>query len=192
MNSGKVIFTAKDSHTINAIKKDKTIYYLVQNYSTGNVRFKFYNSNLEPLFDSVDYTRYQIKDNGNVILANNKSFSEYNPSGVLIKNSREFKSIQQIIEDYIVVIDNDNYLKIVNFDGDIVAKFVEMTSNLYLHTAISNYFEPENEPHGIYLMVEDKNKSVSNGELRGNKYYYDIRNKTSGVFENVSLGGYDE
>lgn len=191
MSTGKVIFTTKDVSLIEAVKKNQTMYYLAYEYlnETSN-SVKFYNSNLEPLFTSVNYKNYSIKDNGNVILANDKSFGEYNPSGALVKNSREFKKVEQLINDFVVVVDNDNYLKLVDHSGNEVAKFVEMTDNLYLHTALSGYYEAENKPQGIYLVVEDKTKIKSNGGRVGNEYYYDTKNKKTGVFENVPIGGY--
>ncbi len=191
MNSGKTVLTVEDTLYLNTLAlgtTQKILYLAYEGVSDASARF--YNEKFESLFGGKNYNMYEVKSNGNLILGKEKIFSEYNLSMQLVKNSREFKSVNLIVKDYVVVIDTDNYLKLVNYNGDIVATFVEMTSNLVLHSAISGYYEPKNTPHGIYLVVEDKNKSEEGKSSKGNEYYYDPTAGKTGVIENVTIGGY--
>lgn len=86
------------------------------------------------------------------------------------------------------VIDTDDYLKIVDVDGNVVAKFIKMNDNYVFHTMLSGWYE-ENDKNGIYLVIE--NTDIEYGTLgSGLEFYYVPETKEKGVIETIGVGGY--
>ena len=80
----------------------------------------------------------------------------------LIKNSKKYDKVCFLIKDYAVVID-DNYLKIVNYDGNVLAKYDNM-SNYSLNYDASGWKKIDDK-EGIYLVIlNEKNEEK--------EYYY--------------------
>lgn len=184
---GSVKFKSENA-SIKVISYENNTYYL-KNYAINSTDAEIYDSNFKKVLDGR-YYQIGISNSGNIAVANSgdKTFSIYNSKGTLIKTSKEYSEVSVIMNDYVAVIDTDNYLKLVDFDGNVVAKFLQMNSNYKLHTALSGWYTQQGK-NGVYLVVE--NTDIAYGTIgSGLEYYYTPKTKEKGVIETEGIGGY--
>lgn len=155
---------------------DKAVYYYEQQAEVFEADANILTSNFKKIFDQT-YDKYAVTSSGNLILKDKKTetFSIYTPDGKRVKTSKEYKEISIILNDYIVVIDKDDYLKIVDIDGNVIEKYIKLDKNVFL-PELSGYITYDGKS-GIYLKTEDLS---SNSYLI---YYYIIDTKQKGVIE---------
>ena len=131
------------------------------------------------------YYGLTILDNGDLLYHKNDKYYEYDSKTKKITASKQYKTVEFISEKgYIVVVDVDNYLKVLDFNGNVKARLVKITDDMFVHSLLSGWYE-ENKKEGIYVVVEDKNTkfeelseklknelgSPENGNL-GYEYFY--------------------
>ena len=163
------------------------LYYYVNYAQEYGFDAKIYNSDFKLLFDGNTYEQFGVSSSGNLAIKNKEesTFSIYNKDGKLIKTSKKYKEVGIVMDDYVGVIDDDGYLKIVDYDGNSKVKFIKMTDNYYFHTMISGW-NIQDGKEGIFLVVENTN--IETG-IKGNglKYYYIPSTKEKGVIELYSI-----
>ncbi len=154
----------------------------------------FYTNNIEPLFDgksySSDFDEFLINDGNLIINGNDRNkFLVYDSNYQLVKTSKEYKKIYNILEGpYFIVLDSDNYIKIINYEEEEKAKIVEMSSNLTYHSMISGW-HTENNKNGIYMVFG--NADIEYPKLgSGLEYFYIPDTNEMGVIEIEGVGGY--
>lgn len=187
--TGKSIYDSSNIVYISAKENNNHVYYLISDADDGYFGpYKVYNNKFEKIMDNV--TSIGILSNGNFMVKNDKNgFSIYDSKGSLVKTSKEYTEIKLVVNDYVAVID-DGYLKLVDYNEDVVATFTEWNDKKIFHEMISGYYTDNGtKVHGVYLVVEDT--SVEEGiKGRGNEYYYGTETKETGVIELEFIGGY--
>lgn len=150
IKTGDVMLDNNGGH-IEVISNNGYVYYLFGRNEFNEA--KIYNSHFKLLFNGV-HTMYGITNNGSLVAANDGDtvVSEYDSNGRLLSNSKAYKSVNMIMDGAISVIDSDNYLKVVDYSGNVLVTFVEFTNNLYLHTMYSGISKNIGT-----LVVEDRN-----------------------------------
>ena len=73
-----------------------------------------------------------------------------------------------MIDDYIVIVDLDKTLKIINYKEELVASFIVIDDKHIYHDYASGWMSHNNK-EGIYLVIEDATLPVSE---MGYKYFY--------------------
>lgn len=151
LKNGEELF--ETTNDLNAIENDKYIYY----YEKKEDGYIIYNSDMKMLFELKKDAIFSVSKSGNLVIKNDdETFSMYNNKGVLIKNSKKYDKVCFLVKDYAVVID-DNYLKIVNYDGNVLVKYDNM-SNYSLNYDTSGWKKIDDK-EGIYLVItNDKNE----------------------------------
>ena len=156
--------------------ENKTYFY--ENYSDlSGISAIIYNSNFKPLFGEETYDMFGISESGNVILKDkdNSTFSMYTDEGRMVKTSKEYKDILMIVKDYVVVVDGDDILKVVDYDGNIKARFDKLTSDYMFNSETSGlFFENGNVVLNIY--IEKKENVIT-------KFYYAPSTKEKGKID---------
>ena len=187
--TGKTAYDIGNIAYISAEENNNHIYYLVSSEADGYFGpYNVYNNKFEKIMDSV--TSIGILSNGNFMVKNDKNgFSIYDSKGSLVKESKEYTDVKLVVNDYVAVID-DGYLKLVDYNEDVVATFTEWNDKKIFHEMISGYYTDNGtKVHGVYLVVEDT--SIEEGTKgRGNEYYYGTETKETGVIELEFIGGY--
>ena len=170
---------------LGAFGNNKYVYYY-KNYSNDlNIDAEIYDSNFNLMFDGKRYYDLGVSKAGNIAVSNYDSFSVYNKNGSLIKTSKNYKQIIIIFNDYVVLVDNDDYLKIVDYDGTVVAKFIKLTDNYVFHKESSKIIYKEDKTI-INLMFENKDLQVG---VKGYIVwcYYVLDNGNSGVIQDDKI-----
>ncbi len=140
-----------------------------------------YNSYFKPLFDEETYDIFGVSSSGNIVLKdkNENTFSMYNDEGKMVKTSKEYDEILMIVKDYVIVVDVDGFLKVVDYDGNVKAKFSKIPNDYLFKSEISGlFFDDEDCVLNIY--VEKKDKALENGII---KFYYVPRTKENGKID---------
>lgn len=151
--------------------------YYYENFSDDSSYYaQLYNDFFMPLLDEKHYDMFAVSKAGNLAIKNeDNTFSIYNSNGTLIKSSKKYKQILKILNDYVVVIDNDGYLKLTDYDSNVVAKFLMMDDYFFDNTTSGAYVNKGKK--FIYADVQN----ISNGEKQ--RYYYDLQTHDSGVLK---------
>ncbi len=176
--------------TISSESKNNKTYYFINNDIEGYSK-KIYNDKFENLFNNRVFSSYFINKDGNIYVMDNDGmhYSLYDNSGKRISTSKEYKKILMLYENYIAIIDKDNYLKLIDYNDSEVVSFTKWTDKMYFHYMLSGYYTGENKVYGIYLVVEDN--SIEEGTKgRGKEYYYGTVNGETGVIPLEFIGGY--
>ena len=115
---------------------------------------------------------------GNLVVRNSdESFSIYTKEGILVKKSKNYKKVLLILNDYVIIKDTDDYLKIVNTDGSLLAKYAKLQDNSYLDMSLSGFYKSGETL--IYLFV-----NKDDGIIR---YSYNIKTKETKTKEYSSI-----
>lgn len=132
-------------YTVNKVN-DKFIYFENMDCD-GTLSKNIYLNNKKKLANNIlniNTSFYQDK----LYILDNKVIKEYDIAGNLLTTSKEFNNIKQIINDYVIYLDNDN-LKVYNLNTK-EDKVVTKWNNTYLYDEIeSKYYDNE----GIYIVI---------------------------------------
>lgn len=148
------------------------------------------DSNFNPLIKSDnDYSFAVNSDNTITInLYDDNKFSLYNLSGEVIKTSKEYKQIISVLKDYVIVIDKNDDLKILDLSENEIKTFLHVTDRYTVQSIASGWYN-ENGKNGIYIVVEDK--EIPNGTMGCQlEYYYIPSTKETGVIKKDNVGEY--
>ncbi|HOZ54300.1 MAG TPA: hypothetical protein PKY25_03125 [Bacilli bacterium] len=185
--TGSVKITSKNGTygIFSVIGNSNTIYYLKSiyininddegNYS-GEEFYKIYNENYKLLFNGKMFSFVGINEVGNLILENGKAFSTYTSSGKLIKTSKEYNDIKNIFNKYLIVVDTDNYLKLIDDNGVVVKKFFEYKSNMEFFA----YYTYDEFLKTVIFNIEETFDEEEDGnidESTSYQYVYDLNTK---------------
>lgn len=195
IDTGNILYTFKDTvyDYVYIYGNESWIYYyttLLEEDPSGNI----YNDKFTLLFKDINKTAvgesgFEFRKTGNIIIGNKTNYKEYDSSGKLLKTSKTYKSIDVILDKYVVAIDNDNYIILLDENEKVLTKFVQLNDNLQFHPYISGYYEKEGYPYGIYIVVE--NKTIPYGTKgSGIEYYYATETGKTGKIETEGIGGY--
>lgn len=185
INNNNIIFTAKNYIVdINLINLNQHYYYLVATDpidQINNLYDKSWNLKLS------NFHEYNIF-NKQLIINDEKYIYTYNEKIEKTKQSKKYQLVGNILDQYIIVIDN-NDLNLINYNEELIHKFTTLNDKTTYHKYLSGYYE-ENNIKGIYAVVEDKTLGKNNsGEPLGYEYYFDPENNQSGKIKTV-IGGY--
>ena len=185
INNNNIIFTAKNYIVdINLINLNQHYYYLVTTDpidQINNLYDKSWNLKLS------NFHEYNIFNN-QLIINDEKYIYTYNEKIEKTKQSKKYQLVGNILDQYIIVIDN-NDLNLINYNEELIHKFTTLNDKTTYHKYLSGYYE-ENNIKGIYAVVEDKTLGKNNnGEPLGYEYYFDPENNQSGKIKTV-IGGY--
>lgn len=160
------IMVTNDNY-IGTIGNDNMVYYYTKE-NDGKVML--YNNKLKPLLGNNTYLKYGVSSAGNLALSSDLiSFDIFNKNGTFVKKSKPYKNIFIILDNYVVVKDNDDYLKIINYDGNIIHKITLLTDNDKVATESSG-LKQINGKNVLYLtVINNLNKKTI--------YYYNFDNK---------------
>lgn len=175
-NSDKIIRTS-DTY-IGSVGNGNNVYYYDNYEELNGYDAMFYNDKFSLFLGDKRYLLFGVSKTGNLVVTDdNINFNIYNKKGVLIKKSKPYKEIFIILNDYVIVKDNDNYLKIIDYDGNVVAKFDYLSDDKTLDLDLSGLKKVDGKKI-IYLVVTNtfENKDII--------YYYTLDDKSSGEFKN--------
>ena len=146
---------------IGSIGNKKTFYY----YEKIEDKYIFYDHDFNLLLGENSFMKYGVSSKGNIALSKDlSSYSIYNKDGILVKSSKPYKQIFLIFNDYIVIEDNDEYLKIIDYDGNVISKITSLSNKtIDLSSCGFKYINGKNL---IYLSLFYNDKK--------NIYYYNI------------------
>jgi len=164
--------------------------YLARNYAEGEgINAEIYNEKIKLLFDGQRQSLFTTTSDGNLIVLNeDNTFSTYNYEGTFIKTSKKYKEVIGFYNDYVAVIDNDGYLKLVNYDGNLNAKFIKIENNHTIYASLSGEQKMDNIT-GIFIVVSDNNEPFES-ENHALYYYYVPKTKETGVIKKSGKLGY--
>ncbi len=186
--------TGKEKHTNNiqdyelsAVCENGNVYY-IKKYVNEISHVEICNRNLKPIIKGK-YTNYSINSKGNVIVeTKDNKYSIYNKKGTLIKTSKEYIRLYNIVNDYIIVLDSDNYIKIVDYDGRVLAKFIKNSDNIVVHNEISG-IRKKGASSQVFVIIE--NAELEEGVVgKYTEYYYDSKTKKSDSIKLYNIDDY--
>jgi uncharacterized protein YdhG (YjbR/CyaY superfamily) len=190
IDTGKKVITLSDSDItdIQKITLNKISYYLICEgwdypvYKLYDLKYNLKIDNIADYYLSKDNTIYIIKTGATI-------FTQYDDQLNVIYTSKNYKSVYQFTKDYIIVLDQDDNLNLINLDENKVTTFVKMTSKMYFHSMISGYYE-EKGKKGIYVIVEDDTLDTGKHDMpQGYEYYYIPTTGETGKIA-TEIGGY--
>lgn len=189
-NSGSVERTINGIQFINEAYVNGEVYYYASLYSDGpNYDSIVLNNNLDRIIPYDDYNGVFNSDSTITVSKNNDNhFYIYDLNGNLIYTSKEYKSIQKTLKDYVVVLTNDSDLVLLNRSDEVLTTFLKVTDKHYLHPLISGWYT-NNGKNGIYFVVGD-NDIPYGTEGSGLEYYYIPSTGETGVIKTEGVGGY--
>lgn len=197
--------------TLGMLKRfNETDFYYLIGYGYGDTKVYFYDKDGNKLFKGKSFPSEYMggftegKD-GNIILFDKGQFKEYDIEGNVVYESKEYKEAFAA-GTYIVVVDKDNMLKIVDAREETIVEFEVLPKTYYIHVPISGYYEYDGK-NGVYIMVENENVTkeelmkendyietdedyeMYEDESKGYEYYYIPSTKESGKIATF-IGGY--
>ena len=187
----------KDCASVNAIGNGKYTYYLAGTDCLGSSHYFIVNQEYKNLFDKKLFldSDLGINEAGYLIINNRQdeekstTFSLYDFDGQLISNSKAYKEILAIYGKYAIVVDNDNYLKVINSDGSLVVKVMKWTDEMYFHSMLSSANDSL-----IRLIITDNSIYYDEYDEEietGYGYEYDYNIGTKKIEKtNIEIGGY--
>lgn len=155
---------------------------------------------------SSDMSGAKYFDDGSVYYIEGNRYVKYDPETKKLEKSNYYHNMVLINEKgYIVVVDNDNYLKVLDKKGKELAKLTKINDDIVnLHPVLSGWYEQDKKA-GIYVVVEDprvtcddlskeiKGEAGCNSEYGseslGYEYYYIPKTGETGKIATY-IGGY--
>lgn len=178
-NNFDIKITAEES-SIKAYKTNNNIYYIVTN---KNNESNIYNDEFEILFDSEYLKEFGISSSGNILLRKDiNSFSIYNNDGILIKTSKNYKEVNKIMDNYILVTDTDDDLKLIDYDGNVINNLLSINDKIVINWANSGYDKLESNLINIYYIDKTDSENIKNMHI-----IFDIKTSKKDIKELESL-----
>ena len=186
-STGAVVKKFNEANGIfSATVGDEIIYGITYGIGTN---WRLYNSKFE-LFNGQDsHYEYAINSNGTITLFDVVgTFSVYNSKGELLSSSKTYQKVVKIVKDYVIVLDDNDDLKLLDLEENEVVTFLNVKGKYQLHPMISGWYT-ENGKTGVYMLVEDT--TIPYGTMgSGLKYYYIPSTGETGVIKTEGIGGY--
>ncbi len=155
--NGKVI-KSSDKY-LGSFGNGNNIYYY-ENYEPNyGYDVVIYNDNFDDILNGERFSLFSVTLSGNLVLKakDENLFKVYNKEGTLVKRSKDYKDVVMLLNDYAVVVDNDDYLKIIDTDANVVSKCMKMTGSRMVNTELSRIKKKNNED-GIFVRIIDDEK----------------------------------
>lgn len=190
-NSGSIEKTINGLESISEVHINGNTYYQAYPVSEGpNYSRVVLNSNLDRIISNANDEMVSTFNSDSTITMSNNSnhFYTYDINGNLIYTSKEYKSIVKILKDYVVAINNEDDLVILNRSDEVLTTLLKVTSQYHLHPLMSGWYTT-NGKNGIYILVEDSNIPYGT-EGSGLEYYYIPETAETGVIKTIGVGGY--
>lgn len=168
---------------------DKIIYLTTPLGSSHS--YKIYNSNFESFTKTNDMYYYAINTDNTISLYepnNNNIFYIYDQEGNLKKTSKEYQEVVKLVKDYIIILDEEQNLKLLDLAEEEKTTYLKVTDEYRLHPLISGWYT-ENGKNGIYMVIENKNIPYGT-EGSGLEYYYIPETEETGLIKTIGVGGY--
>ncbi len=189
--------TGNVSYTIDGILNQSSfvedtknnIVYILSYTNNNSDEFKIYNSNGKLLFNGNKYKNISILENS-LMVSTGTTYQIYDSNLKLKTSSKKYNKILNFYSDFIVVVNTDNNLEIVDTSDKELATFdlVWDDSRYKFHQLISGWYDKDGK-HGIYLVVEDTTIPYGT-DGSGLEYYYIPSTKETGVIQTKGVGGY--
>ena len=185
-------------------------YYLTGFAGMDAITYYFYNKDGKKLFKGEGYTEsfssiVAASKAGNLLLNKGSKFYEYDIDEKVVYESSSYEALE-FADEYIIVLDKDNTLRIIDERENEIANFGKLPKDAYVHWALSGSWD-DNGKEGVYIVVETD--SVTKEELkeqddyeteedftemyeyesRGYEYYYIPETGETGKFATF-IGGY--
>ena len=167
LNTGNVSYTINGNLNLLIEDKGNEILYMTV-FNNLNKKITIYNSNGKKLFNGKEYNSFRLL-NKEIIVYDDYNYYIYDSNLNLKLKSNTYNKVLAVYDDFIVVIDN-GYLKIVNMNDDVLAKYDFKWDSSYSFDSLSSG-KVENE-NTIYLVLQKDNEIL--------KYYYKIDNEDFG------------
>ncbi len=156
------------NNVIGSIGNKNEIYYYEKVNQDNKVIYSIYNDKLDKFKDEV-YYHFGVTDAGNLVVSSdNISFKLYNEKGIFIKESKPYSEIYSVLDKYIIVKDNDSYLKIIDFDSNVIKKILYLNEDA---NYVSSKYMLKEDDKIINIFIEDNNKNIKT-------FSYSINNKS--------------
>ena len=183
----------------------ETLFGLIDGEGNIIVMLKDDELNKDELWNSSEMSNVVYFDDGSVYYIDGNRYVKYDPTTKKLEKSRYYHSTV-LIDDkgYIVVVDNDNYLKVLNLKGKVLSKLTKIDDSMKIHSMLSGWFEQDKKA-GIYIVVENprvtcedlsenmKEEAGCNSEYGseslGYEYYYIPKTGETGKIATF-IGGY--
>ena len=149
----------KDSNFyLGSFGNGKNVYYYENYEMNSGYDAVIYDDEFNDILDGNRFTLFAVTESGNLVAkqAEENSFSIYNKTGTLVKKSKDYKDVSILLNDYAAVIDNDDYLKIIDVDANVVSKCMKMDETLIINDKLSGVRKKDDED-GIFVRVSDIN-----------------------------------
>ena len=171
-NDGEIYKSFDEFENVESTMIGDKVFYLMNNFQ-NNFTYKIYNSNFESLLKENNYYYYAINTHNTINLYNSSDktkFYIYDTDGNKILESKTYKEVIKVLKDYIVILDNEDNLKLIDTNEKEITTFLKITDDYRIHSLISGW-HTENGKNGIYMVIE--NKKIPYGtEGSGLEYYY--------------------
>ncbi len=199
VKTGKLAFSVPGKIASYETDGNGKLYVVV---STEKDTVKIYNQQGKAMFNGEEVDGFFVNKKAFITHVQNQ-FKYYNTSQTLQYTSKTYDDVLMIIDDYVVVVDN-NQLQLVDYLGNVIHTFISNwdTNQYTLHTMLSGWYDGRGK-NGVYLVIQDdqvtpdevkrENSDMSLEELKeydlGYEYYYIPSTKESGKIPTY-IGGY--
>lgn len=185
--TGEVIKTFKNALYIQEETIGSTDLFFVRKSFFGDKEGYFLNSEYNKLIKSLDSYTYAVNSDNTITIPQDKNFKVYNTAGDEISTSKDYKKIEKVLKDYVVV-SNDNNVDVLDYQDNYLATLFEANKNYKYHPQISGWYD-NGDKKGVFFVVE--NTKVPVGSVgRGLEYFYVPETKEVGVINTEGIGGY--
>lgn len=168
--TGEVIKTMEKYKYFTELKVGN--YYLYIAKISPEYNYRLFDSNFNLIIDDDRNYKYALNSDGTVtiVYSNENKYNIYNMNGEIISTSNEYKEIVKVVKDYIMILDDNNDLKVLDLQGNELVTLLNVIDSYELHPEYSGWGTYDDKT-GIYIALNDY--SVLNGTLgRGLEYFY--------------------
>lgn len=194
LTNGSVTSTINGAYTstIKMVSKgNNNVFYLIPRVvgDYDGIAYDLYNSSFN-LIKTTNYGFLEILNDNAVIKTSKNEFATIDSNGSVVKKSNNYKEIIMLCKDYVFVVDNDNYIKIVDYNDKFISRITEYVDSYYFHTELSGWNTKDGKDV-LYLVIEDTD--LMDDEIgKSIEYYYNPSTKI--VDKNVldGVNGYEK
>lgn len=171
INYKENIIINSTNNAILSIGNKNKIYYIEKIDDKRNIVYYIYNNEFKKFKDEY-YYQIGVTPAGNLVVSSdNISFKIYNENGLFIKESKPYNKVYSILDKYVLVEDNDRYLKIIDFDSNVIKKVLYLDNMNYISSLYLNIYENEL----INITINDENNNLK-------VYSYSIKDKNINIY----------
>ena len=173
-----------------------TDFYYISIINLYNTYF-FFNQDGKSLFNGQSFytTSFARGKNNHLVIIRDNIFKEFDINENIIYTSKRYKEMGAL-NDYIVVVDDNNYLRAIDSRENEITSFEQLSNDYYIHWHISEYYQYD-QRKGLYIVASNSNVTkeeldalgVSSSTPVGYEYYYIPQTNESGKKATI-IGGY--